>query len=97
MNTQPKVQGEDACDVETLRKANRCKCDCCQKTRRQNQYDKTRINQDTILGSTLQVVRLLGFLRIFLYNAKPSFEIAKWMAKHMLWQNMKINKIMQKT
>ncbi len=44
-----------------------------------------------------QVARLLGFLRIFLYNAKPSFEIAKWMAKHMLWQNMKINKIMQKT
>ena len=33
---------------------------------------------------------------MFLFNAKPSFEIAKWMAKHMLWQNMKINKIMQK-
>ena len=41
--------------------------------------------------------RLLGCLRIFLYNAKPSFEIVKWMAKHMLWQNMKINQIMQKT
>jgi len=40
---------------------------------------------------------LLGVLLIFLYNAKPSFEIAKWMAKNMLWQNMKINKIMQKT
>ena len=47
------------------------------------------------LRSTLQVFRLLGFFRIFLYNAKPSFEIAKWMAKHMLWQNMKINKIIQ--
>ena len=44
-----------------------------------------------------QVARLLGFLRIFLYNAKPSFEIAKWMAKNMLWQNMKIIKIMQNT
>ena len=43
-----------------------------------------------------QVARLLVFLRIFLYNAKPSFEIAKWMAKNMLWQNMKINKFMQK-
>ena len=42
------------------------------------------------------VSRFLGFLLIFLYNAKPSFEIAKWMAKNMLWQNMKINKIMQK-
>ena len=39
----------------------------------------------------------LSFLLIFLYNAKPSFEIAKWMAKDMLWQNMKINKILQKT
>ena len=44
-----------------------------------------------------QVARLLGFLRIFLYNAKPSFEIAKWMATNMLWQNAKINKIMQQT
>ena len=41
--------------------------------------------------------RLLGCLLVFLYNAKPSFEIAKWMAKNMLWQNMKINNIMQKT
>ena len=39
------------------------------------------------LRSTLQAFRLLGFLRIFVYNAKPSFEITKWMAKHMLWQN----------
>jgi len=43
------------------------------------------------------VARLLGFLLIFLYNAKPSFEISKWMAKHMLCENMKINKIIQKT
>ena len=49
------------------------------------------------LSLTLQYFRFLGFLLIFLYNAKPSFEIAKWMAKDMLWQNMKINKILQKT
>ena len=41
--------------------------------------------------------RLLGCLLIFLCDAKPSFEIAKWMAKNMLWQDMKINNIMQKT
>ena len=30
----------------------------------------------------------LGFAGIILlHNAKPSFEITKWMARHMLWQN----------
>ena len=49
------------------------------------------------LHLTLQGSKQLGCLLIFLCNAKPSCEIAKWMAKHMLWQNMKINKIMQTT
>ena len=50
-----------------------------------------------LLHLTLRGCKTLSVLLIFLYNAKPSFEIAKWMAKDMLWQNMKINKIIQKT
>ena len=46
---------------------------------------------------TLPGCKEVSCLRVFLYNAKPSFEIAKWMANNMLWQNIKINKIMQKT
>ena len=44
----------------------------------------------------LQGCEKLSCSLMFLYNAKPSFEIAKWMSRNMLWQNMKINKIMQK-
>ena len=40
--------------------------------------------------------RFSVLLQILSYSAKKSFEIAKSMAKHMQWQNMKINKIMQK-
>ena len=52
---------------------------------------------DTTLHLSFQGCKKESFLHIFSYNAKPSFEIAKRMAKNMLWQNMKINKILQKT
>ena len=51
-------------------------------------------NREQDLHLTLHSCKKLSFLLIFLYNAKPSFEIAKWMAKDMLWQNMKINEYM---
>ena len=50
-----------------------------------------------IFTRVCKVARFLYFLRIVLYNAKPSFEIAKVMSNNLLWQNMTINKIMQKT
>ena len=49
-----------------------------------------------ILHLSLQGCNKLPILLIFLYNAKPSFDIAKWIANNTLWQNMKIIKTIQK-
>ena len=50
-----------------------------------------------VAAPDLAELQQLSFLDVFLYNAKPSFEIAKWIAKHIAWQNMKITAIIQQT
>ena len=72
-------------------------CHDLKKLQRFNTISGVPAVEASILRLTLHGCKKLSFLLIFLYNAKPSFEIAKWMAKDMLWQNMKINKILQKT